>query len=161
MIKKLIYLFLALLLPIGVFIFLKAFGKNEFSIPIYFESEIPEYPTSCSYNYSIPYIVPDSVMKATGWKGETIALIIADNSSDVKKNLNHLSEEFGAADFQIILADESSTWDNWYSCFFFLKKPWSAVLVDADRKIRGYYAPNSREETDRLIVEMKILLKQY
>jgi len=161
MLKKLIYLFLALLLPIGVFLFLKAFGQNEFTIPVYFENEMAEYSTSCQYEYTMPYLVPDSVMKAVGWKGESVALIIANQSSEVKKNLRHLSEEFEPGDFQLISSDETNEWDRWYSCFFFLKKPWSAVLIDTDRKIRGYYAPNSREELDRLIVEMKILLKQY
>ncbi len=161
MLKKLIYLFLALLLPIGVFLFLKAFGKNEFTIPVYFEKEMAEYPTSCSYDYATPYSVPDSIMKAAGRKGESVVLIIADHSPEVKKNLRHLAEEFESNDFQLISSDETNEWDRWYACFFFLKKPWTAVLIDSDRKIRGYYAPNSREEMDRLIVEMKILLKQY
>jgi len=34
-------------------------------------------------------------------------------------------------------------------------------LLDDQRRIRGYYDPQSREEVDRLIVELKILLKKY
>lgn len=161
MLKKLIFLFLALLLPIVVFLFLKAFGKNEFTIPVYFEKEMAEHPTACQFNYVTPYSVPDSVMKAIGWKGESVVLIIADHSPEVNRNLKHLAQEFKPEDFQLISSSNTSEWDNWHSCFFFLKKPWSAVLVDTDRKIRGYYEPGSREEMDRLIVEMKILLKQY
>jgi hypothetical protein len=39
--------------------------------------------------------------------------------------------------------------------------PRNVVLVDNKKRIRGYYAIGSREETDRLIVEMEILLKKY
>jgi hypothetical protein len=46
-------------------------------------------------------------------------------------------------------------------CFLFLKKPWTTILIDREKRIRGYYAPSTREESDRLIVEMKILLKKY
>ncbi|MEJ0032675.1 MAG: hypothetical protein WDO15_20995 [Bacteroidota bacterium] len=35
------------------------------------------------------------------------------------------------------------------------------VIVDDQKRIRGYYTPTSRKETDRLAVELRILLKQY
>ncbi len=162
MIKKLIYLFLALLLPIGVFIFLRAFGKNEFNIPVYYETEMPEYPASCQFSHTVPYAIPDSILQTAGWKEGSVALLIADTSPEVMKNIKHLDEEFTTTDFQRIYPyQDTARWDTWCACFFFLKKPWSAVLIDSERKIRGYYAPNSREEMDRLTVEMKILLKQY
>jgi hypothetical protein len=162
MIKKLIYLFLALLLPIGVFVFLRSFGKNEFNIPVYYEKEMPEYPASCKYPHTTPYAVPDSILQAAGVSEKTVVLMISDTSVEVMKNMKHLDEEFAATDFQRIYPNQDkANWDSWCTCFFFLKKPWSAVLIDSERKIRGYYAPNSREEMDRLTVEMKILLKQY
>lgn len=163
MLRKIIYLFLALLLPIGVFLFLRAFGKNEFNIPVYYETEMPEYPTSCQFTYNVPYTIPDSILQAVGWKeGVPVALLIADTSSEVMKNMKYLDEQFKSSDFQRIYPYQDNVrWDAWCTCFFFLKKPWSVVLIDSERKIRGYYAPNSREEMDRLTVEMKILLKQY
>jgi hypothetical protein len=39
--------------------------------------------------------------------------------------------------------------------------PRNVVLVDSKKKIRGYYTIGSREEADRLILEMEILLKKY
>jgi hypothetical protein len=162
MVKKLVYLFLALLLPIGVFLFLRAFGKNEFSIPIYYETEMPEHPASCQYSYKTPYTIPDSILHKAGWNGASVALLIADTSPEIIKNIKHLDEEFESSDFQRIYPlQDTSRWNAWCDCFFFLKKPWSVVLVDSERKIRGYYAPKSREELDRLTVELKILLKQY
>ncbi|MBL7871460.1 MAG: hypothetical protein JNM78_07605 [Cyclobacteriaceae bacterium] len=162
MVKKLVYLFLALLLPIGVFLFLRAFGKNEFSIPVYYETEMPEYPASCHLIHKIPYTVPDAILRGAGWQGESAALFIADTSPEVLKNMKHLDEEFTSFEVQKIYPHQDTTrWDSWCTCFFFLKKPWSVVLIDSERKIRGFYAPKSREEMDRLTVELKILLKQY
>jgi len=37
----------------------------------------------------------------------------------------------------------------------------SIALVDHLGRIRGYYRGDDRDEVDRLIVEMKIILKQY
>lgn len=162
--KKLIYLVLALLLPIAVFVFLRTFGKNEFSIPVYYEQGVAEVvQPGCDYTYSIPYSIPDSVLQRSGWTGESpVTLFVADTTEVVKVNLNRLLEEFDETDVQLLKpSEESSIQDHWYACFFFLKKPWSVVLIDSEKKIRGYYAPTSREEMDRLIVEMKILLKQY
>jgi hypothetical protein len=40
--------------------------------------------------------------------------------------------------------------------------PDSAVtIVDNQNRIRGYYDATDRDEVDRLIVEIKIILKQY
>ncbi len=162
MAKKLIYLFLALLMPIGVFVFLRLFGKNEFTIPTYYETGVTESPASCGYQYTVPYTVPDSVLKKMGkHETETITLLIADTSATIQSSLTRFSEEFESTSYQILMPGSDASWDHAYACFFFLKKPWSAVLIDSERKIRGYYTPDSREEMDRLIVEMKILLKQY
>jgi protein SCO1/2 len=35
------------------------------------------------------------------------------------------------------------------------------ILVDTDKRIRGYYEGTSREDVDRLIIEAQILLKEY
>ncbi len=35
------------------------------------------------------------------------------------------------------------------------------ILIDKEKRIRGFYDGTNREEVDRLIVEMKILLKSY
>ena len=161
--KKSIYLLLALILPIGVFVFLRMFGKNEFTIPVYYEQGVTDIQPSCAYTYPVPYAIPDSIMQRIGWAAdESVVLLVADTSTVVNIGLKRLQEEFESTDFQLVYqSGKYASWDHWYSCFFFLKRPWSAVLIDSEKRIRGYYAPNSREEVDRLIVEMKILLKQY
>jgi protein SCO1/2 len=35
------------------------------------------------------------------------------------------------------------------------------ILVDKERRIRGYYSGTSRQEVDRLITEIQLLLKEY
>lgn len=161
--KKFIYLLLALLLPIGVFVFLRMFGKNEFTIPVYYKQGVEDVQPSCTYTYPVPYSVPDSIMQRIGLAADkSVVLLIADTSTVVDIGLKRLQEEFEPTDFQLVYpSGGQASLDHWYSCFFFLKKPWSAVLIDSEKRIRGYYAPNSREEVDRLIVEMKILLKKY
>jgi hypothetical protein len=160
--KKSTYLLLALILPIGVFVFLRIFGKNEFTIPIYYEQGVTEVKPACSYTYPVPYTIPDSIMQRVGVVEKTVVLLVADTSAEVLVGLKRLEEEFGSDDFKIITpAVEIASLDHWYSCFFFLERPWSAILIDPEKRIRGYYSPNTREEVDRLIVEMKILLKKY
>ena len=40
-------LFLALLLPVCIFLFLKMFGSNEFNIPIYYQTQVELDSTGC------------------------------------------------------------------------------------------------------------------
>jgi hypothetical protein len=51
--------------------------------------------------------------------------------------------------------------DNLKDCVFFLKEPYNSVLIDDQKRIRGYYKLGDRAEMDRLEVELKILLKEY
>jgi hypothetical protein len=155
--KKFIYLFLALLLPGLIFVFLRKFGKNEFNIPVYYETGVEE-PGTCG-TYPVPYRVPDSVMQVIYTDNKPM-LVVVDTDNDVKRNLTRLSTELNNS-FSIVLPDSKNAWALWQDCVFIIRKPWTAVLVDTHGQIRGYYAPSTREETDRLLVEIRILLKQY
>jgi hypothetical protein len=44
---------------------------------------------------------------------------------------------------------------------FLLEGPRQAVLIDSQRRIRGFYDLRNRDEVDRLRVELKILLEKY
>jgi hypothetical protein len=46
-------------------------------------------------------------------------------------------------------------------CIFVVPSGSNAVLVDGERRIRGYYQLDGRDETDRLLVELKILFNEY
>ena len=72
-----------------------------------------------------------------------------------------LDEELSTEIQTIYLSGERDYSDQFFTCDLLLQKPWTTVLLDDQRRIRGYYDPNAREEVDRLIVELKILLKKY
>lgn len=156
--KKFGYLFLALLLPGLIFVFLRKFGKNEFSIPVYYEEGVQETTSGCG-SYPVPYKVADSVMQMIRAEHKPV-LVLADTSIEVKKNVARLTDELDGS-FSVVKSKKHAAWARWEDCVFLLHKPWTAVLVDHHGQIRGYYAPRTREETDRLLVELRILLKQY
>ena len=56
---------------------------------------------------------------------------------------------------------DSLTYDVFKNCELVMNDEDSrVVLVDTEERIRGYYDISDREETDRLILELKILLSQ-
>ena len=168
--KKSIYLFLALLLPAIVFVFLKLFGKNEFAIPVYYENGIDSVSASCGGDYANPYVLPDSVLKVIGVAARPASVIAVELSETAETELNRLAETFISTEYSQHTISRSSgsptrisdaRVSRWITCVFFLKKPYNVVLADEKNRIRGYYAIDSREEMDRLILEMQILLKKY
>lgn len=156
--RKFIYLFLALLLPGLIFVFLRKFGKNEFNIPVYYETGVTDAPAVCG-NYPIPYRVADSVLGVIRTANKPM-LVVVDSSTDVKRNLARLKSELNDS-FSVVFPESDSRWESWLDCAFLLQKPWTTVLIDEQGQIRGYYTPATREETDRLSAELRILLKQY
>ena len=168
--KKSIYLFSALLLPALVFVFLKLFGKNEFAIPVYYENGIDSVSASCGGDYASPYVLPDSVLKVIGVPARPASVIAVELSETAETELNRLAETFISTEYSQRTISRSAgsptrisdaRVSRWITCVFFLKKPYNVVLADEKNRIRGYYAIDSREEMDRLILEMQILLKKY
>ncbi len=157
---KKIILILALLVPIGIFIFLKFFGKNEFTIPVYFENGVDQPLAGCNRVYDSPYLVSASVLNTVGWNGRPV-LLSADSSGVVQKALMNLEEGISNKIQSLFLKGERDYLNELLACDLLLKSPWKVVLIDDQRRIRGYYDPADRDEVDRLIVELKILLKQY
>ena len=163
--KKLIYLFLALILPGLIFVFLKRFGKNEFAIPLYYQQGVDSLNALCGTNYQQPYHVPDSVLRKTGLLAGRPSLFLFSNQIRDNPEFKRISGNFEAEEFQVAEVDSiklgAVTFKRWCSCVFMVKAPWNVVLMDSQKRIRGYYALGSREEVDRLIMEMQILLKKY
>jgi hypothetical protein len=182
-IKKPILLFLALLLPIAIFVFLKFFGQNEFEVPPLFVDKI-EQPAGCEgFTYIIPYGIPDSIATTIQCSGEdSISLVVfidpSSNQQEMSIQLNRIFTEFSKEKFKVVaLADKAI--ENIIStdkrfilsvepankilrhCVFLLNEENNTVLLDSKRRIRGHYTLTNREEADRLILEMKIILKQY
>jgi protein SCO1/2 len=157
--KKITYLLLALALPGLIFIFLKVFGKNHFDIPVYYQEGISGLPTECTGTYQGQYALPDSSLHAFGYKHD-VACLFVDSSAIANKEIKQLRQAFGESQLQIIsLAGiKPNRLNPIKNCVLFLKEPWQAVLVDKQKRIRGYYGFTSLEEADRLKVEIDILL---
>jgi hypothetical protein len=172
--RKSIYLFLALLLPGLVFIFLKLFGVNRFDVKVYYQSNVDSLNRICSTHYPEPYVLPDSVLEKVNWKGTELTLFLfndqhgqdkQDGHDNLGTEFNRIADTFSETEFRTAKIDgrdlPAGVFARWTSCVFFIAVPWNVVLVDPEKRIRGYYAVNSREEVDRLILEMKIILKKY
>lgn len=165
MTRKFIYLFLALLLPGLVFLFLKKFGKNEFAIPTFYQHGIDSLNAICGTRYAEPYQLPDSVLQMTGWEGRPASIFLFQKGVLANNDFKRVLDSFGQKEFQVVEVDLQKMGNarsaRWSSCVFMVGAQRNVVLVDSNKKIRGYYAIGSREEADRLILEMEILLKKY
>jgi hypothetical protein len=160
--KKIFYLFLALLLPGLIFVFLKYAGKNEFNIPVYHEEGVANVPSGCDRTYEIPYRLDEN-----NWIGqsrtEANVVVFPDAGVDFLRIDAALKDEFGA---DVSLEDgcgvvDSVSCDELRRCTFILDGVNQAVLFERNGSIRGYYDLRKRDEFDRLRVELKILLKKY
>lgn len=167
--KKLLYLFLALLLPGLIFVFLKYAGKNEFNIPVYYGEGVKDPPKDCDRNYPARYLIPDAILRsANDNKPEAYVLVFPQkemNTEKVNSFMENIQDEFGSEtvwlkDAHDFMTD-SLTFAELKNCIFLVRDPWQAVAFDRKGQIRGYYDIRLRDEVDRLRVELKILLKKY
>jgi hypothetical protein len=162
--KKLTYLFLALLLPALIFVFLKYGGSNRFDIPVYYEDGV-ELPTICSQPNPGAYLVPDSVWQRIGGRRAGNVVIFFEKAIKAAEIGKAVQDEISNTRISIsdgmTFAKDSMGRAQWRACSFVMKAPWQTVLFDSLGRIRGYYDLGSRDEIDRLRVELKILLEQY
>lgn len=156
--KKPILLFLALLLPMLVYIFLKQFGRNRFDLPVFYEEGIGRELPGCPPNSAVPYTLPEVILRTWGWKEEGVSLIVLDSAA-VERNLQRVQDEFNPDEYARVNVDSASY--DIRSCVLLAGDTSSVVMVDSEKRIRGYYNPVTRKETDRLILELKIILKKY
>lgn len=161
--KKVVFLFLALLLPVCIFLFLKIFGKNEFDVAPLHEQGVPDAPAHCDLTYSSPYLLPDSVMRLIS-KNSNAPLVILNFSGDeavLQRVYDEVSESEVKTVYPPALALREEELSFLKSCVLLLNDPYDVVLIDSQRRIRGYYQGSSREEIDRLLIELSIILKKY
>lgn len=184
--KKLLFLFLALLLPVLIFLFLKSFGKNEFDVPALFTDSVTT-PVSCNmYSYKAPYVISDSVLQEISWnKDDSLTILVFDDGNKVNRNerkihITRIFTEFKAELLTVIHVYNSATVTDAKSdrlithsleeedflrvrnCIFLLSPENDAVIIDRHKRIRGQYNLLKREDADRMIMEeMNILFKRY
>ena len=160
--KKILLLSLALLLPACIFIFLKIFGENQFDVPPLHQEKI-DAPLNCTLTYSVPYALPDTIMEAIK-SGSNAPLYIVDFSK-IETNLTRVREQFSEEQVnitQVLSLRYNEKEQNFVKdCIVLLSAPATLALIDSQAGIRGYYNGSEREEIDRLIVELNIILKKY
>ncbi|MGW8123505.1 hypothetical protein ACV07N_12665 [Roseivirga echinicomitans] len=188
--KKGFFLFLLIMFPVLLFLFLKGFGTNQFSIPIYYSNGIGDTlrQVTCLERDSEQYIVKNPqlvlgvtkvihfermdgpVLKSRLEELEKVQDVFYDNSEiQMFTYLNNASIQTNAItgynqrirfmdQFWHFQALDSNSWSNLKHCGLVMSELDNrVVLVDAKNQIRGYYNIMEREETDRLILELRIL----
>src|SRR5688572_26534821 len=97
--KKALFLFLALLLPVGIFIFLRMFGKNEFDVPAFYQDKAPVVNASCQYDYQFPYRIADSLLTKLSdtQKNQLYLIHFSEVTSRMKQEITHKELSFVAA----------------------------------------------------------------
>ncbi|OEK05296.1 hypothetical protein [Roseivirga misakiensis] len=187
--KKGVFLFLLIILPAAIFVFLKIFGRNEFTIPVYYEQGLTDsLPTPCLDRTPQQYIVNNEFVPQGGLKvihferldgpvlktrlealervqdvfydEKDIALSTFLNGNSIQKSdITDYDKRIQFLDqFWTINQLDSTRWSNLKYCSMAMSNLDNrVVLVDGENKIRGYYNILEREETDRLILELRIL----
>lgn len=187
--KKSVFLFLLIALPVIIFLFLKSFGRNEFSIPVYYEKGLGDsLSTPCLDRSAEQYIVKNpllaegkiNVVHFERMDGPVLKTRLEElervqdvfyNDDDIQlttylngSSIAHkdITDYNGRIQFmeQFWQIDEldSTAWANLKYCGLTMSNLDNrVVLVDQQKRIRGYYNILEREETDRLILELRIL----
>lgn len=156
--KKSLFLILALALPVGIFLFLKFFGRNEFVVEPLFQTAV-SVDGSCPHEYVFPYVIPDSTARALRIEErELTVVVLSDSKAEFDRQVKRIEEEFSNDPVQVELKVPRNFVRK---CIFLMNETSNIVLLDKSGSIRGQYDGNSLDEMDRLIVEMKIILKKY
>jgi len=175
-IKKILFLIAALVVPSMIYIFLRGFGYNKFEIPVYYEDGVAIEGCDASdsthtvqfENYTLqgpqlfyfPQWVNDEEFyrqcnRINDKQPKVVFTAIADSSNHTFiGNLLLVSDEdqlYQIANCALVLGQE-----------FFISEPIynQLVLVDSKKRIRGYFNGNELEEMDRLDMELDILKKE-
>jgi hypothetical protein len=159
--KKAVLLFLALLLPACIFLFLRIFGKNEFNVePLFQDSKEKIIRAECG-EITLPYKIPSRVLSELITAKDSLAIICFDTPDEDPK-FRKLKEELGSEPVHFEISHPGNeARASWYECVFLMTQPADIVVVDRTGTIRGQYNSEDRDEIDRLKTEITILLKKY
>ena len=159
---KALFLFLALILPVCIFLFLKFFGRNEFDVQPLFSDSPPPAGTNCPA-VALPYVVHDSIRSQLLGSNDSLVMIVFNNEADINSSnqIKRVAEEVSNLPLTLLTFSGSERHLFWKNCVFFLKDPNDVVVVDRRGRIRGQYTSTDREDADRLLTEVTIILKRY
>lgn len=168
---KILFLVVTLAIPLSIFIFLRIFGENKFDIPVLHAAGVEQHFANCNFG-SGQFHVPEDIVSSGG---PSLIFIYEDAGFD----LAHLDNQYSRlrslfktdlADLKVYTADsilldhadvvqlDEEQLKQVMNCGLVTNTPNQFILIDEDRRIRGYY-DTDLDEIDRLIVEIKILLQ--
>ncbi len=159
---KALFLFLALILPICIFLFLKFFGRNEFEVKPLFWDSPPEADSSCP-DVAVPYVVHDSIRSQLLSGNDSLAVIAFNDETDIDaaNQIKRIKDETEDLPVALLTLSASERHLYWKNCILFLKEPADMAVVDSRGRLRGQYILADREDVDRLLTEVSIILKRY
>jgi len=163
---KAFFLFLAFVVPIGIFVFLKLFGRNEFDVAPLYVAEAPPRLEGCA-EAGKPYHVPDSIRTAYMLPGDSLTVIFFQPlSGEALNQLDRVREQTINDPVRLTAGDSTSSAEGVDAlrirrCAFFMEGQVNVVMLDRRGLIRGQYKAADREEMDRLLTEITILLRKY
>jgi hypothetical protein len=158
--NKFLLLVIALIVPSLIFVFLKFFGTNQFDVPVLFSDRLPQHVQECGLQYPVPYTVADSVLSMEGMTSADSLLVVHFRTAHEGKPLQRVAEKYNAEPVRWKDAD-LATHAFLMRCIFLMEEPFDVALVDRNGVIRGQYDSSKRDEVDRLITEVAIILKKY
>lgn len=187
--KKSAFLFLLIALPVLIFLFLKFFGRNEFTIPVYYQEGVGDsLSTPCLDKSKEQYVIKNMLVEDgkinivhferldgpvlktrleelervqdVFYNDAEIGLTTYLNGASISsKDITDYNRRIQFKEqFWTISELDSVDWAGLKYCGTVMSNLDNrVVLVDKFNRIRGYYNIMEREETDRLILELRIL----
>lgn len=157
---KAFLLFLALILPVCIFLFLKIFGRNEFKVEPLFSDKPPLASDGCSA-VSAPYVLHDSIMTQLSFGKDSLLVVVFEAINSAGSQSNRIKEELTNLSVGFLTLPVSDRHLLWKRCVFFLEESQDLVAVDAKGRIRGQYSSADRDDIDRMLTELTIILNRY
>ena len=176
-IQKVIIMISVLLAPIFVFLFLKEFGTNEFELPIYYPEGNPI--SECNRGDGQHRFTKEIVFN-NDLKLPALFYLPSDEQSEYYSDLHNVLSKYPGVDIWALsieksvvaqegvksLIADSKKYSEFINCELVLGEDhWlnepvtnKYVLIDAQRRIRGYYECDNLDDIERLDVELDILL---
>lgn len=155
-------------------------GKNEFAVEPFYQQGVIDVSSECGPQYQTPYAVQQNVLTDINWSDkDSLTLYIFNAEKEMTGEVSRrMADKLATAEFKAyVLASDSSevlkqyalpvlvkdvvTLDQLKECILIMEPGKNAVLLDRQKRIRGYYDLSDREELDRLAVELTIILKKY
>jgi hypothetical protein len=169
--KKILFLAIALLAPVLVYLFLQSFGDNQYELPTLYQEELPAID-GCD-DASVPYSLPNEIYRDLEYKAVLIDVRLGDvDRKFVNNELARINQYFGEPQFRYRLMGSDidagvpegengrAGLIDYARCVLRYESNNSFItLVDKQGRIRSYFDTSKKQDFDRLITEIEILNK--